>query len=139
MLFEIVSGPRIYLLLETAHGSGIGDHTTLMIHKYAEHAELMARVPVIDVDYCVAKSDHGFGLKALRDFDVGDVTGNCLLLLAAACCCSLFAAACCCSLFAAACCLLLLAAACWVCCLLLAACLLLLAAACCLLLLAAAC
>jgi hypothetical protein len=79
------------LLLETAHSSGIGDHTTLMIHKYAEHAELMSRVPVIDVDYCVCKSDYGFGLKALKTFHKGDVTGNsffsiviaCILLLAA--------------------------------------------------------
>jgi hypothetical protein len=85
MMFEIVSGPRIYLLLETAHGDGIGDHTTLMIHKYAQHAELMARVPVIDVDYCVAKSDYGWGLKALRDFAKDDVTGNCLLALASGC------------------------------------------------------
>ena len=64
------------MLLETATGTGVGDHTTLMIHKYAKHAELMSRLPVIDVDYCVAESDYGFGLKALRDFDEGDVTGN---------------------------------------------------------------
>jgi hypothetical protein len=64
------------LLLETATGTGVGDHTTLMIHKYALHAELMARLPVIDVDYCVAASEHGFGLKALRDFHEEDVIGN---------------------------------------------------------------
>jgi hypothetical protein len=47
-----------------------------MIHKYAEHAELMSRLPVIDVDYCVAESEYGYGLKALRNFYDGDVTGN---------------------------------------------------------------
>ena len=64
------------MLLETTSGNGTGDHTTLMIHKYAEHAELMSRLPVIDVDYCVAESKYGFGLKAMRDYDEGDVTGN---------------------------------------------------------------
>ncbi len=47
-----------------------------MIHKYALHAELMSRMPVINVDYCVAESEFGFGLQALRDFLIGDPTGN---------------------------------------------------------------
>jgi hypothetical protein len=65
----------IYLLLETGE-EGIADHHTLMIHKYAEHKELMSRAPVVDVDYCVAESDYGFGLKALKIFHPGDLTGN---------------------------------------------------------------
>jgi hypothetical protein len=65
--------------LETGLGKGVGDHTTLMIHKYAEHAELMSRMPVIDVDYCVVKSEFGYGLKALKTFYEGDVTGISIL------------------------------------------------------------
>lgn len=56
-----------------------------MIHKYAEHAELMSRVPVIDVDYCVAKSDYGFGLMALKTFHKGDVTGHSFNSIVIAC------------------------------------------------------
>jgi hypothetical protein len=47
-----------------------------MIHKYWLHADLMSRMPVIDVDYRVVKSEFGFGLQALRDFLNGDPTGN---------------------------------------------------------------
>jgi hypothetical protein len=74
---EVNAGPRIHLLLETARSAGISDHTTLMIHRHAEHAELMSRMPVIDVDYCVAQSPFGWGLKSMRDFDEEDCTGNC--------------------------------------------------------------
>jgi len=80
-LVTFVSGPKIYLLLETGLGEGVGDHTTLMIHKYAEHAELMSRMPVIDVDYYVAKSAFGYGLKSLKVYKKGDVAGNSFIII----------------------------------------------------------
>jgi hypothetical protein len=83
----------IYLLLETG-GKGIADHHTLMIHKHARHKELMSRAPIVDIDYCVAESDYGYGLMAMRIFEEGDFTGNSFTSIiihfySAACCCLL--------------------------------------------------
>ncbi len=72
---SFISGPQIHLLLETGR-SGVSDHTTLMIHKHAQHNELMLRMPLIDVDYCVAQSEHGWGLKCLKRIEKGDPTGE---------------------------------------------------------------
>jgi hypothetical protein len=69
------------LLLETSPKSGFGDHTSLMIHKYSRHAELMSRMPKVDVDFRVCEGKFGRGLEAMRTFHAGEVIGSLLLNL----------------------------------------------------------
>jgi hypothetical protein len=69
------AGPRIFLLLEMGKKGGAGDHTTLMIHRYAQYNDYMSRMPVQHRDYKIVQGIHGRGMQTMRRFRKDDLIG----------------------------------------------------------------
>jgi hypothetical protein len=71
---HLLLGPRIHLLLERGKTSGYSDHTSLMIHKHHQYAQMMSRLLEVDVDYRVCDDGKcGRGLEGMRRVEIDQV------------------------------------------------------------------
>lgn len=74
------AGPRIFMLLEMGK-NGTSDHTTLMIHRYAQYDDLMSRMPVQHRDYKIVQGIHGRGMQSMRRFPKDDLIGKLISIM----------------------------------------------------------
>jgi hypothetical protein len=75
------AGPRIFLLLEMGKKDAVGDHTTLMIHRYAQYDDYMSRMPVQHRDYKIVQGIHGRGMQTMRRYRKDDLIGKLISII----------------------------------------------------------
>jgi hypothetical protein len=75
------AGPRIFLLLEMGKKGGVGDHTTLLIHRYAQYDDYMSRMPVQHRDYKIVQGIHGRGMQTMTRFRKDDLLGKLISIM----------------------------------------------------------